>query len=256
MDEIELLRELRAELPAARAESRAAARAGLLARADQVQRSAARPRGALWRRPRLRLAFAGACLAALLVALPIDIFGGGGEAQPAVAQVLHRAAEVAAAQPPVEPGPGQYLFTRSKNAYLSISPYLPAGERHPCTPQNICDMTDAEEWSVLVPSMRQAWISFDGSRRGRVREAIGRPRFVSAAQRASWIAAGSPPLPEAGRVEDSALSGGGSLLDAKDLPTDPVALRRLIEARKIPGVDGPPGEAETFVLTRSHRLCF
>jgi hypothetical protein len=38
------------------------------------------------------------------------------------------------------------------------------------------------------------------------------------------------------------------MLDASGLPTDPLKLRHLIEARKIRGVEGPPGEAETFTL--------
>lgn len=245
MNEIELLRELRAELPVARLESRAAARAGLMARIEHSQPGRSR---VPLRRPRLRLAVAGIALAALLVALPTGIFGGGGEAQPAVAQVLHDVATVAAAQDPVLPGPGQYLYTRSKNAYLTVSPYLPASERHPCTQRNPCDMTGADEWSVLVPKVRESWISLDGSRQGRLREVSGKPRFVSAGQRAGWVAAGSPPLAQPGQVDDSALSGGGGQFDATNLPTDPAALRRLIEARKIPGLEGPPGEAETFSL--------
>jgi hypothetical protein len=80
-----------------------------------------------------------------------------------------------------------------------------------------------------------------------VRTVSGKPRFVSADQRAGWVAAGSPPLPEAGQVDDTTLSGGGPI-DASDLPTDPAALRQMIEAREIRGVEGPPGEAETFTL--------
>jgi hypothetical protein len=245
MNEVELLRELRAGLPAARPESRAAARAGLVVRIGHAQHSHL-PRASAWRGRRLRLVVAGVALAALLIALPLALFGGSGRVQPAVAQVLHRAAEVAAAQEPVVPGPEQYLYTRSKSAYLTASAYLPAGERHPCTPRSPCDATGAPEWSVLVPSTRESWISLDGSRQGRVREVIGKPRFVSADQRVGWLAAGKPPLPRAGRVEDSRLSGGSS--DGSGLPTDPAALRGLIEAREIPGVEGPPGEAETFVL--------
>jgi hypothetical protein len=240
MNEIELLQQMRAELPASRPESRAAARAALVARIEQSQRSA-RPRVTLpWRRPRLWLAVAGIGLAALLIALPIGIFGGSGEVQSALGQVLRQTAEVAAVQEQVVPGPGQYLFTRSEDAYLHATGYSPRCETHPCEA--------TEEWSVLVPSEREAWVSFDASRRGRARVVSGKARFVSADQRAGWVAAGSPPLPRAGYVEDFALSGGSGSLDASDLPTDPVALRHLIEAREVPGVDGPPGEAETFTL--------
>jgi hypothetical protein len=61
------------------------------------------------------------------------------------------------------------------------------------------------------------------------------------------MAAESPPLPRAGQVDDSMLSGA-AILDASELPTDPATLRRMIEAREIRGVEGPPGEAETFSL--------
>ncbi len=243
MNEVELLNQLRDGLPAARPEVRAAARAGLMTR---IEHSAQPPRSHAvppwWRRPRLRLVAVGACLAALLIVLPIGIFGGSGKVQPAVAQVLRDAAEVAATQEPVAPGPGQYLFTRSKDAYLSAVGYDP-GDPHCQRPP--CEASAT--WSVLVPSVRESWVSFDGSRRGRVRVVSGKPRFVSAGQRAGWVAAGSPPLPRAGRIEDSGLSSGG-MLDPSELPPDPVRLRHLIEARKIRGVEGPPGEAETFTL--------
>lgn len=243
MNEVELLKQLRDGLPAARPETRAAARAELVARIEHST-EIPRPRAgrSWWRRPRLRLAAAGVFFAALLIALPIGIFGGSGKVQPAVAQVLREAAKVASTQEPVAPGPGQYLFTRSRNAYLSAVGYDP---EDPDCQRPPCEAT--KTWSVLVPSVRESWISFDGSRRGRVRDVSGKPRFVSANQRAGWVAAGSPPLPRAGQVEDSGLSSGG-MLDASGLPTDPSELRHLIEARKIRGVEGPPGEAETFAL--------
>lgn len=246
MDELNLLREFRAELPAPRAETRAAARAGLMARIEHSQQPP-RSRTPLWRRPRLRLAVAGIALAALFIALPVGLFGGGGEVQPAVGQVLREVATIAAAQDPVLPGPGQYLYTRSKGAYLQGSAYGPKRSKdgHPCGANHPCEAIGT--WSVLVPSEEQTWVSLDGSRKGRVRRVAGKPRFVSADQRAVWVAAGSPPL-RTGQVEDSAISGSSPRIDAAGLPTAPAALRHLIEARKIPGVEGPPGEAETFTL--------
>lgn len=239
MNEIELLRQLRAGLPAARAEARASARARLLTRIEDSGR-AARPRVPFWRRPRLALVAAGLAVAALLVALPIGIFGGSGKVQPAAAEVLHAVAEVAAEQEPVAPGRGQYLYTRSKDAYLRAFAYSPRCRRRSC------DAT--ETWSLLVPSERESWVSFDDALRGRVRTVSGKPRFVSADQRAGWVAAGSPPVSRPNRVEDSAVSGSGMPFDPAELPTDPAELREMLEAREIPGLDGPPGEAETFVL--------
>lgn len=238
MNEIELLQQLRAGLPPARPEKRAAARAALMMRIDHPEQPTRRVTPA-WRRPRLGLAVAGAALAALVIALPIGILGGDGKVQPAAAEVLRATAEVAAEQEPVAPGPGQYLYTRSKDAYLRAFAYSPECGRS-------CDAT--ETWSLLVPSERESWVSFDDSLRGRVRTVSGKPRFVSAGQRATWVAAGSPPISRPNQVEDSSVSGSGMPFDPAGLPTDPAELREMLEAREIPGVDGPPGEAETFVL--------
>jgi hypothetical protein len=164
-------------------------------------------------------------LAAAALGAAIALLSRSAAAEPALAEVLDDAAASAAAQQPTVPGPHQFLYTRSEDAYL-----LSSGR-----------------WSVLVPSRRQSWLSFDSSRTGRVREVNGRPRFVSADQRAGWLAAGSPPLPQAGAVDDATISGG-SMIDPAGLPTDPPRLRALIEARQIAGVEGPPGAAETFVL--------
>lgn len=240
MNEIELLQQLRAGLPPARPEKRAAARAALMARIERSKQPTHPRVTPAWRRPRLGLAVAGVAIAVLAIALPIGILGGGGEVQPAVAKVLRHTAEVAAVQEPVAPGPGQYLYTRSTDAYLRAFAYSSGCRRRSC---------DASEtWSLLVPSERESWVSFDDSLRGRVRTVSGKPRFVSAGQRAGWVAAGSPPLSRPNRVEDSAVSGSGMPFDVSELPTDPEALREMIEAREIHGVSGPPGEAETFVL--------
>jgi hypothetical protein len=227
MNEIDLLRELRAELPGPRAESRASARGALVARIEQSQRHPVRATVPAWRRSRLRLVAVLAAVAALLVALPTRILGGGGEVQPAIGQVLRAAAATAASQPAEPPpGPGQYFYTRSREAYLTTS------------------VEATRAWSVLVPRIRQTWIAANGV--GRARAVAAKPEFLTAGQRRAWKAAGSPHLGSGG-VEDFALSGQ-PFLDTSNLPTEPKALHRLIEARKIPLVGGPPGEAETFTL--------
>ena len=199
MNEIELLRALRAGLPGPQLKSRATARGALVARIEASSRVGARRPA--WRRPRLRLLVAVAFVAAALVALPTLILGGDGQVQPAVGQVLRAAAAIAATKPPEPPpSPGQYFYTRSREAYLDAT----------------------RERSVLTPRFRQTWIGVDGA---------GRARVVYAS----------------GQVEDFPLSGQ-PFLDTSNLPTQPRPLRRLIEARKIPLVEGPPGEAETFTL--------
>lgn len=243
MNEIDLLRELRAELPGPRAESRASARGALLARIESSQRRPAPAAARPWRRSRLRLVAALAAVAALLVALPTLILGGDGQVQPAVGQVLRAAAAVAATQP-VEPppGPGQYFYTRSREAYLTTVGFNPRCATHPCDREHPWEAT--REWSALAPRIRQTWIAANGA--GRARVVSTKPEFLTPAQRKAWKAAGSPQL-SSGGVEDFALTGQ-PFLDTSDLPTEPKALRKLIEARKIPLVDGPPGEAETFTL--------
>lgn len=184
-----------------------------------------------------------AAVAAVLVALPTLILGGEGQVQPAVGQVLRAAAAVAATQPAEPPpGPGQYFYTRSREAYLTSVGFNPRCATHPCDREHPWEAT--RQWSVLAPRIRQTWIAANGG--GRARVVSAKPEFLTAGQRRAWKAAGSPHL-SSGQVEDFALAGQ-PFLDTSDLPTRPKALRRLIEARKIPLVDGPPGEAETFTL--------
>jgi len=198
VNEIELLQELRADLPGPSPESRALARGALVARIEGSERPPAR--APAWRRSRVRLVLAITAVAALLVALPTLILGGGGEVQPAVGQVLRAAAAVAATEPAEPPpGPGQYFYTRSREAVLDAT----------------------GEPAAMTVHLRQTWIGANGA---------GRARVVTS-----------------GQVEDSALTGQ-PFLDTSELPTRPGALRKLIEAREIPLVDGPPGEAETFTL--------
>jgi hypothetical protein len=231
MDDRDLTRRLELlsppDLESARRRARLAARTSLLRRGTAP---VAAPRV---RSRRLGLTAAGAGLAVALIVPALLLFGGGGEVQPAVGQVLRQAADVAADQvPATPPGPGQYLFTRSREA--DLSEFVPAASK---------------PWSVVIPQEREIWLAPDGS--GRLRATSDRPRFISPAQRAEWVAAGSPSLAvfnRPGQVSEVPLSGGPGFLDTPNLPTDPKALRRLIEARKVPGIEGPPGEVETFVL--------
>ena len=139
---------------------------------------------------------------------------------------MARLALTAADQPaPTAPGPGQYQYTSSVEAYTSSVLDGP----HPYTD--------------LVPETRQIWIGADGS--GRIVESYGQPSFLSPADQAAWVAAGSPSLAEAPSDQTfgpSQLSDGPT--DLAKLPTDPSALAALISSRKIEG--GPPGPAEDF----------
>jgi hypothetical protein len=124
-----------------------------------------------------------------------------------------------------EPGPGQYQYTSSIEAYTSSVLDGP----HPYTD--------------LLPETRQIWIGSDGS--GRISETYGVATFLSPQDYAAWVAAGSPDLAEP--PSDSTF-GPGQLSDGptnlSNLPTDPKVLSGLISSRKIEG--GPPGPAEDF----------
>ena len=111
-----------------------------------------------------------------------------------------------------------------------------------------------------MPVVRGIWVSPDGS--GRIVETRGQPQFLSPADHAGWVEAGSPDL-RAGKTSDEVFRAQGSpepgtpvvagspedylpYRDLSGLPTDPDALKQLIEERKIEG--GPPGDAETFTI--------
>ena len=145
----------------------------------------------------------------------------------AAAAELRQLAQVAASQPAtVPPGPGQYQYTESEEAYTSSTYDVPGGG-----------------YTVSLPEVRQIWIGPDGS--GRLAETFGQAVFLSPKDHADWLAAGSPSL----AVAPSDMSfGPGGLSDGpgnlSSLPTDPTELGALISARKIEG--GPPGPAEDF----------
>lgn len=253
MEEKDPIREFRAEIPGPTTAESAAARAALLEHLHGETEAAPRrrlrsvlPRPLTWP----RLGVAGALAVALAVAL-VTLSSGGAGVQSAAAEALHQEADIAASLPPRAPQPGQQLFTRSKEAHLTISfregPSVAAAiqrhlERHPN------EGVRQRVWSAYVPVERQMWIGADGS--GRIREVSGKARFLSGQQRAAWEAAGSPPLPRPGTVQTEHFDGHGlsglylSRLD--HLPTEPIALRRWIEAHDLPGASmSAPGTTST-----------
>jgi hypothetical protein len=201
----------------------------LQARQDpRVAPAARHPR----RRRRTMVVIAAAGLA-IAIAVPIALPGGGtGAADPAAAALLHRVALRAAKQPPEQaPGPGQYLYTRSKSASTFL--YV---------------VGDGRTLFFKQPFIRVSWIGLDGS--GRILNTAGAVTFPTEEDRATWIAAGSPDLCAdvcEGRTE-SELFGPGELIysDYGDLPTDPEELLELIEGRELIG--GPDGDWETFAI--------
>jgi hypothetical protein len=150
----------------------------------------------------------------------------GGPASAAAAE-LHQLAVVAADQPATAPpAPGQYMYTYSEEAYTSTTVE-----------------SSGKTYTVSVPETRQIWIGTDGS--GRLLESFGQAVFLSAQDRADWVAAGSPSLQQGSSDETF---GPGGLSDGPvnlaTLPTDPTALAVLFSTGKVEG--GPPGPAEEF----------
>lgn len=248
MDEMELLRELRAGLPPARAEARANARWALTTRFEEATRE---PRGLrlAWPRRRARLLLGGAvaCLLATLV-LALGLPGGSSRVEPAAAAVLRQVAAVArTSDAPGVPLPalGQFLYTKttvvelegwtpdgnagSKDAPRSFTPHVP--NIYPDAPL------------ASVPTIVEKWIDPDGT--VRQRETLGKVKFFSADDQEEWEAAGSPPpasFAKATRTSSGDLvkefvtrkwAPDGVLPDPARLPTTAPALRNAVEHGRV-----------------------
>jgi hypothetical protein len=259
MNEIELLRELRAGLPPVRAEARAQARGRLVAGFEvpapqpaRTRRRFAGPSG------RLRLA-AAAAFAAVLVAVVValGVTGGGSRVEPAAAAVLRQTANVAAEAtgPTGIPGPGQFLYLKVKRSELQE--WSPGGFTGTAggmipdtsTPQGRALAREQREgFTAVVPWQEEEWANTHEE--NRTRWVLETPRFLSAAEQSRWEKAGSPP-PSLydGKVEARDFPGeqidetrpgvldvegksGAGFSDFSALPTAPKALRQAIEQRQ------------------------
>ena len=156
--------------------------------------------------PRRRRWVAAAAVAGAVgvAALVVLVSGGRNGASNAAAATLRRVAAVARAQPSFRPGPGQYLYTKSVNAYLDT--WVPGGAQ--------------TAFNVLVPHVRQIWLGPEG---GRLYETSGTPRFLTAGDRERWLADGRPRLTEA--PSETRLPPAPPL----DLPSQPNALYDRLE---------------------------
>jgi hypothetical protein len=257
MDELTLLRSFRAERAEGEPLARAAAWRALEARFDAATASAgagsipAVRRGYLSRRGRL-LAFAGATAIAALVAAVL-VLGSGPTAQPAAAEILHRTAAVATSpQGPASsplPAPGEFLYKKFER--LELQSWIPGGMM-----SGGGLLLRPGAFSALMPSTQEWWLAPDGA--GRTREIAGTPRFLSAAERSRWEAAGSrlpaPFDPEYQRkyplTYDDALEARRGVVDTEHgpmegfhfpdtakLPTDPEELRQTIENHRVRGAE-------------------
>jgi RNA polymerase sigma-70 factor (ECF subfamily) len=209
MPDLEMLRRLAPDAGSPSDEARARVRATLLARIEEA-RSAGEPRRPRRERPgsirRRWLIPASGLAAATAVALVAGLGTREGAVSAATAALRH-AAEVARAQPATpQPGPGEYLYTRSVDAYLSTSVYR-----------------RGLAVSVLVPHRREIWMGEDG---GLLRQTSGEPRFLSERDREAWITAGRPQIEgPAGEPWTTELPPAPPF----DLPADPDALYQRLE---------------------------
>jgi hypothetical protein len=163
----------------------------------------------------------GAACAVAVVAV-VAIPGGPAVAPPsAAAAVLDRAALAAADNPTITLDPGEYLYsdisTLAGNYFQWGSP--------------------AESAYTTQPEIVQTWVAANGADR-RLTTYDGAQQFTTAAGRQAWIAAGSPSIaPDtntpSGQYDSQDGPGGFSAPDdLSQLPTDPTALKQLIDTGK------------------------
>ena len=158
------------------------------------------------------------------------------------------------------PGPGQYLFTKTK--VTQLEGWLPKGDgkgskQHP---RYFVPINDPRARYALVPVTKQVWTAPDG--KTRVRETLGTADFLSRADQRRWEAAGSPP-PWAFDPSEHHVShdhggnlqkefGSRSFRGRREftymsrlslLPTEPEALRLAVEHRRPTGSPVAPSPA-------------
>jgi hypothetical protein len=204
-----------------------------------------------------RLALAGAGVMAAIVAAVL-VLGSGPSAESAAAEALRQTAAIAEAsdsRAEAAPGPGQFLFTKTLS--VELQGWLPNG---PGTgPKSSPRYFTAHVPSnypnapaALVPTVKEVWTADDG--KTHERETLGRIDFFTDADQRRWQDAGSPPPfsydPSEHQVRRD---GSGHLVKAfasqswrgrhefsyvsrlSRLPTEPEALRLVLEHRPAPG---------------------
>jgi hypothetical protein len=231
MNELDLIREFRADVP--EPSPAAAGRA----------RQAWRPRHGRNRRPLPRaIALAGA-LAGLGIAvallLPAQEGGRLGSPPASAAEILKRAASQVAPARPLRPG--ELWYTRMRTRWRSSAG---PGIR------------------FVVPAVREDWIGTGGYRAFRTRN-TGRARFLGPRDRARWIAAGKPELvygKGVGRATHRPKPGSEgarkpfydgsrqlSYRELLDLPREPAALHARLRAAAAACECGQSVRHQTFM---------
>jgi hypothetical protein len=213
MDEVDLMRGIGADVPAADVEARARARsrleASIAGEATPLQRGSERIA-----RSRRRV-FAAAAIVALvaMVLFAQAILPPGTGGLTAAQATLGELAAVAATRETTSLASGQFFYVRTTSVVLRAQK----------------DLLSGTNWTIVVRVQREKWLASDGS--GTIVERFGTPRFLTPKDREIWLRAGSPRLLPHGPGY-SRVFGPGELapLDLGALPRDPGALARLIES--------------------------
>jgi hypothetical protein len=174
---------------------------------------------------------------------------------------LHRAARAAASGRQLEaPGPGQFLYTKTRE--VQLEGWLPKGDAtgSKAEPRYFVQINDPRARYALVPATKQEWMSLDG--KSHVRETLGKIEFVSPADQRRWEAAGSPPPWEFDPAYHHVSPNASGRLQKEfpgrtfrgrheftymervsQLPTEPEALRLKVENRGSTGSPVAPSPA-------------
>jgi hypothetical protein len=130
-----------------------------------------------------------------------------GERPASAQELLLRTANVAAARR-APSADGTYIYTNIRKDQINTS------------------REGGATWSVVVPSVEEAWVARDGS--GRLRSVIGEFRFLGPRDRERWEASGRPDIPS-GASDDIFPPGSLAYVDTTALPTDTAPLTRALE---------------------------
>jgi hypothetical protein len=178
----------------------------------------------------------------------------------AAAADLRRAAAGSSGTELAAPGPGKFLYEKTK--VIQLEGWLPKGDAKGSKdhPRYFVPINDPKARYALVPRTKQVWTARSG--KAHVTETLGKIRFLSGADQRTWEEAGSPPpwafdptehhvaRDDSGRLEKaySRLSFRGRhefkyLGRLATLPTEPEALRVKIEHRPSTTVPVAPSPA-------------
>ncbi|MGH9099464.1 MAG: CU044_5270 family protein [Acidimicrobiales bacterium] len=174
------------------------------------------------RRAKSSIGIAIGAVTVLVVALVVDgVIEPGSLVRPkvaAAAQVLDRAATLAADQPPLPAlGPGQYY-------YQSIV------ERGLCSAMPSSDTTAKLDYVGV--NDHETWVAADGTSSIRIGAAPG-GHWLSPQDQAQWQAEGSPPIPCEWPASTSNMGTGVSEAPILALPSNPAVLGSLIAQGRV-----------------------